>query len=75
MEGGGGRERTLAQVQLGQRYRMRGTEENIDSGTRFHSTGRAEGARDQSYPLTIGMEGEDNESFHNEVVKGFYCRA
>ena len=48
---------TLPQVQLSQRCRMRGTRENMDSGVGFHSTEGAEGARDQSYPLTIGMEG------------------
>ena len=30
---------------------------NMDGGVGFHSTGGAEAARDQSYPLTIGMEG------------------
>ena len=35
----------------------RGTRENMDGGVGFHSKGGAEGARDQSYPLTIQMEG------------------
>ena len=43
--------------QLGQGYRMQGTGENMDDGVGFQSTRWAEGARDQSYPLTIGMEG------------------
>ena len=29
----------------------------MDGGVGRQSTGGAEGARDQSYPLTIGMEG------------------
>ena len=45
---------TLPQVKLGQGCQMRGTVENMDGGVGFHSTGRA---RDQSYHLTIGMEG------------------
>ena len=49
--------RTLPQNQLGQGYRMRGTGENMDGGVGRQSTGGAEGARDHSYPLTIGMEG------------------
>ena len=39
-------------VQLGQ---MRGTGENMDGSAEFQSTEAAEEARDQSYPLTIGM--------------------
>ena len=31
--------------------------ENMDGGVGFHSTGGAEEARNQSYSLTIGMEG------------------
>ena len=38
--------RMLPQVHLGQRRWMRGTGENIDGGMGFHSTGRAQGARD-----------------------------
>ena len=49
--------RTLPQVQLGQRCRMQGTGENMDGGVEFHSTRVAEGAWDQSYPLTLRMEG------------------
>ena len=49
--------RTIPQVSLGQGRCMRGTGENMDGGVGFHSTGGAEGARDQSYFLTIGMEG------------------
>ena len=48
--------RTLPQVQLGQGCRLRGRGENMDVGVGFHSTGGADGARDQSYLLTIGME-------------------
>ena len=44
-------------VELGQGCRMRRIEENMDGGVGFQSTGGAERARDQSYPLTIGMEG------------------
>ena len=36
---------------------MRGTGENMDGGVERQTTGGAKGARDQSYPLTIGMEG------------------
>ena len=49
--------RTIPLVELGQGYRMRRIEENMDGGVGFQSTGGAERARDQSYPLTIGMEG------------------
>ena len=49
---------TLLQVQLGHGCRMRETGENIDGGVGFHSPGGAEKARDESYPLTIGMEGD-----------------
>ena len=49
--------RTLPQVQLSQGCRMRGTGEKMDSDVGQQSTGGAEGARDQSYPLTIGIEG------------------
>ena len=45
------------QVRLGQGYKMRRIGENMDGGVSYQSTGGAEGARDQSYPLTIGMEG------------------
>ena len=48
---------TLPQVQLGQRCRMGGTGDNMEGGVGFHFTAGAEGARDQSYPLTIRMEG------------------
>ena len=39
-------------------FRMRGTGENMDGGVGFHFTGGAEGlgSRDQSHPLSIGME-------------------
>ena len=36
---------------------MRGIRENIDGGVGFQSTRGAEGARDQSYSVTIEMEG------------------
>ena len=36
---------------------MQGTRVNVDGGVRFPFTERAERARDQSYPLTIGIEG------------------
>ena len=49
--------RTLPQVQLSQGFWMRGLEENMDGGVGFNSTGGAEGATIQFYPLTIGMEG------------------
>ena len=48
---------TLPHIQFGQGSRMRGTGENMNGGVGFHSTGGAEGPRDQSYPLTIGIEG------------------
>ena len=35
---------------------MRGTVEDM-GGVGCQSTGEADGARDQSYPLTIGIEG------------------
>ena len=54
--------RTLPQVQLSQGCRMRGAGENMDGGVRHQVTGGAEGARDQSYPLTIGMEGVTKNS-------------
>ena len=34
---------------------------NMDGGMGFHSTGRAECARDKSSPLTIGMNGATKE--------------
>ena len=34
----------------------------MDGGVRHQVTGGAEGARDQSYPLTIGMEGVTKNS-------------
>ena len=40
-------------VQLGQGCRIRGTAENMDDGVGYYSTGGAEGARYQSYPVTI----------------------
>ena len=49
--------RTLPQVHFGQGCQMRGTGENMDGDVGFHSTGGAEEARDQSYILTIGIEG------------------
>ena len=45
---------TLSKLML---YRVRGTGEKMDGGVRFQSTGDAEGTRNQSYPLTIGMKG------------------
>ena len=36
---------------------MRETGENMDGGVGYQSAGGAEGAKDQSYPLTVGMEG------------------
>ena len=36
---------------------MRGAGENMDGGKEFYSTGKAEGVRDWSFSLTIGMEG------------------
>ena len=42
---------------FGQECRMRETEENMDGGFGLHPIGGEEGARDQSYSLTIGMEG------------------
>ena len=36
---------------------MRGTGENLDGSVGFHFTGGAEGATDQSNPVTIGVEG------------------
>ena len=50
-------ERTLPQVQLCQGCRMRGTGENMNGGVGLYYTEGAAGARDQSCPLTIGMEG------------------
>ena len=49
--------RTLLQVQLSQGCRMRGTVENMEGGVGYSFTGGAEEAGDQSYPLTIEMEG------------------
>ena len=49
--------RTFPRVQLGQGCRKRRTGDNMDSGVGFYSTRRVERATDQSYPLTIGMEG------------------
>ena len=49
--------RTLLQVQLGEGCRMRGIGGNKDGGVGLHYTGGAEGARDQSYLLTIEIEG------------------
>ena len=37
--------------------RMRETGENMDGSVGFHSIGEKEGARDQSYPFMIGIEG------------------
>ena len=48
--------RGCSQVQLGLRCRMRRTGENIYGGVGFHSTERAQGTRDQSYLLTIGID-------------------
>ena len=53
---------TLPQVQLSQGCRMRGAGENMDGGVRHQVTGGAEGARDQPYTLTIGMEGVTKNS-------------
>jgi len=36
--------------------RCKEQETNMDGGVGLYSTGGAEGARNQSYPLTIGME-------------------
>ena len=47
----------LPQVQLSQGCRMRETGEKMDGGVGRQSTRGTEGAKDQSYPLTIGMEG------------------
>ena len=40
----------------------------MDGGVEFHFTGSAEGARDSSYPLTIGLEGATKEL--TELRKG-----
>ena len=45
--------RMLPLVHLSQGCRMRGTGENVDGDVGFHSTRRAEGVKDYSYPLTI----------------------
>ena len=37
---------------------MRGTGEDMDGDVGRQSTGGAEEARDHSYPLTIGIEGD-----------------
>ena len=49
---------------------MQGTGENMDGGLGFHSIGEAERARNQSYPLTIRMEGatEDEQSCERVVL-------
>ena len=65
--------RTLPQVFLGQGCWMRGTGENMDGGMGFHSAGRAEGARNQFYPLTIRMEGATKGL--KEFRKGIYVVA
>ena len=49
--------RTLSQVQLSQGCRMGGTGEDMDGVVGRQSAEEAKGARDQSYPLTTGMEG------------------
>ena len=54
----------LPQIHLGQRCQMRGTGGNMDGGVGFHSTGRAEGARDQLYPLQ-----KDERSWKRVVVQ------
>ena len=56
-EAGGRRKGGPPQVQLGQGCQMRGSGEKMNGGVGFYSIGGAEWARDQSYLLTIGMDG------------------
>ena len=62
----------LPQVQLGQGCRMRGTGGNVDVVVGFHSRGGAGGARDQSYPLTMGMEGVTERTIATELLLDLY---
>ena len=48
--------RSLPKLHLGQGRRMRRTGDDMDGGVARQSTGETEGARDQSYALTIATE-------------------